>query len=111
MRDLCGKACHDMMHGMRMQCFQGLRKFKFVLDKKGENINCINKFKLITTIPFGLTMEEKNQNKLLRQKGRTHPLWRNVGVQILLLMKLSRKLQDLLFTRIELGFKGVLFFL
>ena len=81
-----------MMHGMWMQCFQGLRRFKFVLEKKGANINCINKFKLITIVPLGLTMEEIKQYKLLREKGRTHPLWRDVGVHISPLMKLSRKL-------------------
>ena len=29
--------------------------------QKGTNINCINKFRLITNMPFGLTMEEINK--------------------------------------------------
>ena len=40
-----------------------------------------------------------------------HPLWRNIGIQIPLFMKMLGEFQNFLLTGVKLGFKGVSFFL
>ena len=65
--------------------------------QEGTNINCINKFKFITTCLLCFTLKQKKQNELKYNKNgssplRMLPLWSDIGIHTPFLMKLSREL-------------------
>ena len=80
-------------------------KFKIVADKK--NTRHINKKKFCQYInaPWA-----KYYKHFLRKKDVAHSLWCDVSVKGLLLMESAGKLQNLLLTGVEVGFKSIPFF-